>query len=817
MKNLIPILLIFILSCKADQQVASNVSSSSKNSIETFTAGMQKQEGYFNFYYDEEAGKILLEVDKPDQEFLYVNSLAAGIGSNDIGLDRGQLDDERVVKFEKHGNKLLLIQPNYDYRAVSENQDEVQSVAEAFASSILGGWEIKSKNDNTFLIDMTDWLLRDSHGVSARLRRSNQGSYSIDKSRSAIYTEGTFNFPKNTEFEALLTFKGDAKGQWLRSVTPTPNAVTVRTHHSFIELPDDDYVPRVFDPRCGFFNISYQDYAAPIDEPLVKRFIVRHRLKKKDPDAAISEPVEPIVYYLDRGAPEPIRSALIEGASWWNQAFEAAGYKNAFQVKLLPEDAHPLDVRYNVIQWVHRSTRGWSYGSGVADPRTGEMIKGHVTLGSLRVRQDFLIATGLLQPYENGDEQPNEMTEMALARLRQLSAHEVGHTLGLVHNYSASVNNRASVMDYPHPYVQLDENGTIDLSEAYDDKIGEWDKVTIRYGYSDFSTGEDQAELDNILNDAFANGLKYITDQDARPVSGLHAEAHLWDNGTSAAVELNRMMKIRRKVLDDFSEKAIRNNMPMSSIEEVLVPMYLFHRYQVDATSKLIGGMNYSYALRGGDEVVTEMLSSSEQMAALEALLNTVHPNQLKLSESLLDQIPPRAFGYPRSREIFQSKTGPAFDYLAAAETASSVPFSFIFNADRFNRLLSFKVRNADQPGVDQVLEKITSIVWMNPSSDKLDRTLQRVVEMEMLSHLMKLATSNRAYGEVKAKAMASIKNIQVFASKRTSQPTNNDGIYYQYVADHIERFLEEPDKFELPSAIKAPDGSPIGSCNFLH
>ncbi|MEM6735153.1 MAG: zinc-dependent metalloprotease [Bacteroidota bacterium] len=817
MKNLIPILFIFISSCKVDQPVTSDVSSSSKNSIETFTVGMQKQEGYFNFYYDEETGKILLEVDKPGQEFLYVNSLAAGIGSNDIGLDRGQLDDERVVKFEKHGNKLLLIQPNYDYRAVSENQDEVQSVAEAFASSILGGWEIKSKNNNAFLIDMTDWLLRDSHGVSARLRRSNQGNYSTDKSRSAIYMEGTFNFPKNTEFEALLTFKGDAKGQWLRSVTPTPNAVTVRTHHSFIELPDDDYVPRVFDPRCGFFNISYQDYATPIDEPLIKRFIVRHRLKKKDPAAAMSEPVEPIVYYLDRGAPEPIRSALIEGASWWNQAFEAAGYKDAFQVQLLPEDAHPLDVRYNVIQWVHRSTRGWSYGSGVTDPRTGEMIKGHVSLGSLRVRQDFLIATGLLQPYENGDEQPSEMTEMALARLRQLSAHEVGHTLGLVHNYSASVNDRASVMDYPHPYIRLDENGTIDLSEAYDNKIGEWDKVTIKYGYSDFSTGEDQVELDNILNDAFARGLKYITDQDARPVNGLHAEAHLWDNGTNAAVELNRMMKIRRKILDDFSEKAIRNNMPMSSLEEVLVPMYLFHRYQVDATSKLIGGMNYSYALRGGDEVVTEMLSSTKQMAALEALLNTVHPNQLKLPESLLGQIPPRAFGYPRSREVFQSKTGPAFDYLAAAETASSVPFSFIFNTDRFNRLLSFKVRNADQPGVDQVLEKITSIVWMNPSSNKLDRTLQRVVEMEMLSHLMKLATSSRAYGEVKAKAMASIKNIQVFASKRTSQQTNDDGIYYQYVTDHIERFLEEPDKFELPSTIKAPDGSPIGSCNFVH
>lgn len=758
---------------------------------------------------------MFLEVGKVGQEFLYVNSLAAGIGSNDIGLDRGQLGGERVVRFEKHGNKLLLIQPNLDYRAVSDNQDEVKSVAEAFASSVIGGFEIKTKSESAYLIDITDWLLRDSHDVSGRLQGSNQGNFSVDKSRSAIYMDATFNFPKNTEFESLLTFSGDAKGWWLRSVTPTPDAVTVRTHHSFIELPDDNYTPRAFDPRSGFFYISYQDYATPIEEPLVKRFIVRHRLEKKDPNAEVSEPVEPIVYYVDRGAPEPIRSALIEGASWWNQAFEAAGYKDAFQVKVMPEGAHPLDVRYNVIQWVHRSTRGWSYGSGITDPRTGEMIKGHVSLGSLRVRQDFLIATGLLQPYENGDETPNAMTEMALARLRQLSAHEVGHTLGLAHNFAASVNDRASVMDYPHPYIKMDDQGNIDLSEAYDDKIGAWDKVTITYGYSDFPEGENEEKLKAILNEAFDNDLRYITDQDARPSSGLHPEAHLWDNGTNAAVELNRMMKIRRTILDKFSEKAIKNGMPMSSIEEVLVPMYLFHRYQVDATSKLIGGLNYSYALRGGDEVVAEMLSADEQMAALEALLNTVKPESLKLPEQLLGKIPPRAFGYGRSRETFQSRTGPAFDYLAAVETAASLPFGFIFNADRFNRLLTYKARDAKQPGVDAVLDRIATAVCMSPSSNAQDRTIQKVVEMEMLKQLMGLAVSDRAYTEVRAKALAKIKAIKSYATGRTSRSTNDDGDYYQYVVDQIDRFLDEPAEFKIPDTITAPDGSPIGSCDF--
>ena len=809
------ILVSFMVGCQTANSPASS-SSGQSGTIADFTTGMQKQEGFFNFYYDEEVGRMFLEVDKVNQEFLYVNSLAAGIGSNDIGLDRGQLGNQRVVKFEKHGNKLLLIQPNYDYRAVSENQDEVKSVAEAFASSVIGGFEIKTKSENSYLIDITDWLMRDSHDVGGRLKGSNQGNFKVDKSRSAIYMDATFNFPKNTEFETLLTFSGDATGWWLRSVTPTPDAVTVRTHHSFIELPDDNYTPRVFDPRCGFFNISYQDYATPIEEPLVKRFIVRHRLEKKDPNAEISEPVEPIIYYVDRGAPEPVRSALIEGASWWNQAFETAGYKDAFQVKVMPEGAHPLDVRYNVIQWVHRSTRGWSYGSGIADPRTGEMIKGHVSLGSLRVRQDFLIATGLLQPYENGDETPNAMTEMALARLRQLSAHEVGHTLGLAHNFAASVNDRASVMDYPHPYVKMDDQGNIDLSEAYDDKIGAWDKVTVTYGYSDFPEGENEEKLKAILDEAFDRDLRYITDQDARPASGLHPEAHLWDNGTNAAVELNRMMKIRRTILDKFSEKAIKTGTPMSSIEEVLVPMYLFHRYQVDATSKLIGGLNYSYALRGSDQVITEVISADEQMAALEALLNTVKAENLKLPERLLGQIPPRAFGFGRSRETFQSRTGPAFDYLAAIETAASLPFEFIFNADRFNRLLTYKARDSKQPGVDAVLDRVLAATWLNPSSDALDRTIQKVVEMEMLKQLMGLAVSDRPYTEVKAKALAKIKSIKSYASGRTGRSTNDDGVYYQYVVSQIDRFLEEPEEFKIPDPIKAPDGSPIGSCDIF-
>lgn len=790
-------------------------SQSSNDGIAGFTTGMTKGEGYFNYYYDEEVGRMFLEVDKVGAEFLYVNSLTAGIGSNDIGLDRGQLGAERVVKFQKHGNKLLLIQPNYDYRAVSENEEEVKSVAEAFASSIIAGFEIKMKNKSSYLIDLTDFLLRDSHNVSGRLRRSKQGSYSLDKRRSAIYMDATFNFPKNTEFESILTFGGSAQGGWIRSVTPSSEAITVRTHHSFIELPDSDYTMRAFDPRSGFNMMSYQDYATPIEEPLVKRFIVRHRLKKKDPNAAVGEAVEPIIYYVDRGAPEPVRSALIEGGRWWNQAFEAAGYKDAFQVKVMPEGAHPMDIRYNVIQWVHRSTRGWSYGASVVDPRTGEIMKGHVSLGSLRVRQDFLIATGLIQPYEEGKEPSGEMMQMALARLRQLSAHEIGHTIGLAHNFAASVNNRASVMDYPHPYVQMDDAGNIDLSEAYDDKIGDWDKVTITYGYSDFPDGENESKLNKILMDATNSGLQYITDQDARPMSGAHARAHLWDNGLAANVELDRMMKIRRKILDKFSVNAIRKGAPMSTLEEVMVPMYLFHRYQVDATSKVIGGIQYSYALRGDFQSPQAMLESKFQLDALQSLLSTLSVENLKISEELVGMIPPRAFGYPRTRETFQSKTGPAFDYLAIVETAASLPLSFLFNADRANRLVTYKARQDDQPGFTLVLDKIITSVWKSPSSQRLDRTIQRIVEMEMLSNLMTLSVSDRAYAEVRAKSLAGIQKIRSYAAGRTGRKTNEDGDYYKYVVRQIDQFLEDPSAYKSAPVIKAPDGSPIGSCDF--
>src|SRR5881392_561490 len=726
------------------------------------TAGAQKLPGYFNLYWDAKQGKLWLEIDKWSSEFLYQSGLPAGIGSNDIGLDRGQLGATRIVRFERSGPKVLLIQENLEYRAVSDDPDEKRAVHESFAESALWGFTVAAEEKERALVDATDFFLRDAHGIPATLHRVKQGAYHLDASRCAIYLPQTKNFPLNTEVAATLTFAGEEPGRWVRDVTPSPESITVREHHSFVQLPPPGYKPRIYDPRASFFGVDYLDYATPISEPIVKRFIARHRLEKKDPKAAVSEAVQPIVYYLDRGAAEPIRSALLEGARWWNQAFEAAGYKNAFRVEMLPEGADLMDLRYNVIQWVHRATRGWSYGAGVIDPRTGEIIKGHVTLGSLRVRQDYLIAEALLAPYEKGKPVSPKIEQMALARLRQLAAHEVGHTLGLEHNYTASTVNRSSVMDYPPPYIKLGADGVPDLSDAYATGIGEWDKVSITYGYQDFAPGvEEHAALDKILHDAFERGLRFLTDQDARPQGSSSSLAHLWDSGTNAVDELNRLMQVRAAALKRFGENNIREGAPLATLEDVLVPVYMLHRYQVEAASKLVGGMDYTFALRGDGQAPTQIVGPAEQRRALAAVLATLKPEALALPEPLLKMIPPRPPEYERGREHFKIRTGPAFDALVPAEAAAQNTLQFLFNPERAARLVEFHARNGENPGLQEVLEAIVAATWKTPHDEGYKGQIANAVDMVVLYDLMALSANDHASDEVRAIARLELQQLK--------------------------------------------------------
>ncbi len=766
----------------------------------------QKFEGFFNYYYDPMEDKVFLEVDKLDTEFLYVFSLSSGIGSNDIGLDRGQLGNEQVVYFKKAGNKLLLIQPNLRFRALTDNVLESKSVEQAFAKSILYGTEIVKSEGDVHYIDISDFLGRDAHGVASRLKRMEQGSYSLDRSRSAINLERTRAFPKNIEFDVFLTFKGEPKGNYIRSVTPDARLVTVAQHHSFIELPGDGFEQREFDPRSGSFPFSYYDYATPVEEPILKRFVPRHRLKKVDPSAVVSEAVVPIVYYLDNGTPEPVRTALLEGGRWWNQAFEAIGFKDAFQVKILPDDADPLDVRYNVIQWVHRSTRGWSYGSSVTDPRTGEIIKGHVSLGSLRIRQDFLIAQALSdKPFAENDKNHQAILELALARIRQLSAHEIGHTLGFAHNFAASTNGRASVMDYPHPFVKLN-NGKIDFSQAYDNKIGAWDKISVAYAYSDFQDSVNERDaLNKILEDAYSNGLQYISDRDARPQGGAHAMAHLWDNGGDPTDELNRVLEVRKQAIENFSTENIRTNEPYSVLEDVFVPLYLFHRYQSEATVKLIGGLEYNYSVRGSNFPEMKSVSGADQKKALSAMLKTVDAAEIAIPATKLHLFPPRAIGYAKTRESFKGYTGTAFDPIAAAQTSADQSLGLLFHPERAARLIQQKSLDNNQLGLDQLLELIIDNTIYKNHKDSYIESVQTAINYRVLDHLIKLAATAETNPEVNAVSNSRLRTLR---SQLMGLDPDKDN---EEMVRRIDRYFKDPGKFESAKALKIPDGSPIG------
>ncbi len=777
--------------------------------IEEKTKDLKKMAGFFNFYINEDEGKIWLEISRLDSEVLYQTSLPAGLGSNDIGLDRGRLGNTSIVKFIKVGRKVLMVQLNYDYRAVTSNVNERRAVEQSFAQSALWGFTAEAASNGAVLVDATDFLLRDAVKVSNSISRLKQGNFSIDKTRSALYFPRTKNFPQNTEFEASITFtNSDGNvGNFVASVAPSTEAITLRIHHSFVQLPDNDYQPRVFDPRSSFFNITYFDYSTPVASPIDKYFICRHRLQKKEPGAVMSETVKPIVYYVDNGTPEPIRSALLEGASWWNQAFEAAGFKNAFQVKILPDSADPMDVRYNTINWVHRSTRGWSYGSTVTDPRTGEIIKGNVSLGSLRVRQDYLIAQGLLAPFGDGLPTEDRMLKMSLARLRQLSAHEVGPTLGLMHNYSASTVNRSSVMDYPHPLAAINAAGEIDLSNAYDDKIGAWDKVSIAWGYTEFAKGANsKLALDDIITSAYKKGLRFLTDEDARPAGSVSPEAHLWDNGSNVVDGLKDVMKIRAKALAQFGEKNIAPGMPLAMLEDVLVPVYFYHRYQAEAVAKVVGGLRYTYAVKGDGQIPLTPIAKSEQLNALNALIDCMDPQVLVLPQKIAALIPPRPAGYGNSRELFRKRTGMAFDLLSPAETAADVPLSFLFNSERVSRMVQYEVNGG--LGLSEMITTLINKTWKAARRTGMEKLIQQQTEQVLLTYLLSLSVDKEASFQAVAVGKKSLSDLKLFIEEKKKIST--DISYTAHLALAIDR-MGAPAEAKPTLHKEIPPGSPIG------
>ena len=812
------------------------------SSIGDRTNGMQKLDGYFPLYWDERTGSLFLEIPRFDTEFLLNVGLAAGLGSNDIGLDRGEGGGARIVTFQRVGPRVLLVQPNTSFRSSSSNPLERRSVADSFATSVLWGFTIAAESDNHVLVDGTDFLLRDLTGAASALR---PGNYRVDRTRSAFYLPRTKAFPKNSEIEMTLTFVNDAAGGRggggatgpvqgplpigdgggragggggrggglfsgsVASVTPTADSVTLREHVSLVELPDGNYKPRDDDPRAGYGGLTFVDYSVPIGEPMQMRYIRRHRLEKKDPAAAVSEPVKPIQYWVDSGAPEDVKKALVEGASWWSQAFEAAGFRNGFKVDVLPEGADPMDIRYNMINWVHRSTRGWSSGGSVSDPRTGEIIKATVTLGSLRDRQDYMIFEGLLSPYANGNEKPAVLYETALKRIRQLSAHEVGHTLGLGHNYYDSDKGWISVMDYPHPLEKLGADGSIDLSDAYQARIGEWDKVTINYGYRQLPPGtNEKAALTKILDDAWAQDLRYMTNQD----TDSNPKVDQWSNGADQADELYRLMKVRRSALNRIGEHTIRAGAPLATIEEPLVPIYMYHRYAVESTASMIAGQDYIYGMRGDQRTPTKGVSVDDQRKALDALTATLKPAELTVPRPILDLIPPRPPGYGMHRELFPRTTGNTFDPLSPATIAADVTIGFVLQLDRASRMVAQHAVNPALPGLDDVIDRLTAATFDVATATPYEAAVRRAEERVLVDRVMWLAAGSP---NSEVRATASLKLSKLAARMKVGvAKTDADTAQRQLLAADIKRFLERPLDPAKPIPFPAPDappGAPIG------
>jgi hypothetical protein len=806
-------------------------------SIEDRTAGLRKIDGFVPLYWDERGGTMLLEVPWLDKEFLLSTGLSAGLGSNDLGLDRGQGGQGRIVRFQRVGPRVLLVQPNQSFRSSSPNPLERKAVEDSFAKSILWGFTIAAESNGRLLVDATDFFLRDVHGAAGGLR---PGNYRVDRTRSTFFLPNTKGFPKNTEVDLTLTFVNEAVAQrgglgptqgplpigsagggggggfggnlfsgTVGSVTPTADAVTLREHMSFVELPDGNYRPRNDDPRAGYGGLTFVDFSQPIGEPIQFRYLRRHRLVKKDPTAAISEPVEPIRYWVDSGAPEDVKKALIEGAMWWNQAFEAAGFRNAFVVQVLPGDADPMDIRYNMINWVHRSTRGWSSGGSVADPRTGEIIKATVTLGSLRDRQDYMIFEGLLSPYETGTEKPSILYETALKRIRQLSAHEVGHTLGLGHNYYDSTKGWISVMDYPHPLEELKADGTIDISKAYEARIGDWDKVAINFGYRQFAPGTDEnAALDRIIDDAWAQDLRYFTNQD----TDIHPRTEQWSNGVNQADELTRLMKVRRAALDRIGEKTIRKGAAMTTIEEPLVPIYMYHRYAVESASSMIGGQDFVYAMRGDGRTPVKWESAANQRKAIEALAATLKPSELTIPKRILDAIPPRPPGYGFHRELFPRTTGEAFDPVNPAAIAAEVTIGFVLQPARAARMVAQHAVDPTLPGLGEVIDRFVKATFDAPAASPYEAEVRRATERVLVDRLTWLAMAS-PNGQVRALASLKLQGLGARLRAPAAAATEADRAQRMLLAADIKRFLERPsgDPAKIINPSPAPPGAPIG------
>lgn len=783
-------------------------------SFDEAVAGLEKREGLLTAYVDAGKARVLLEL-QPQADgtlgrYIYAAYLTGGLGSNPVGLDRSRPSDSYILAFHRAGDKVMAMVENHSFKATADNPMEQKAVETSFAQSIIWDTEIVSETDGgAVLIDFSKFLMLDTVGVAAQLKNAGQGSFKIEAGRSYVDTSAALAFPKNLEFDAHVTFSSSNPGREVRATTPVPEAVSLILHTTLLELPDDGYTPRAYDERGAMINTSYTDMSAPLDGSTVVNMARRFRLQKND----AGEVINPIVFYIDNGAPEPIRAALLDGARWWSDAFAAAGFPGGYRAEILPEGVHPLDARYNVVNWVHRATRGWSYGTTIADPRTGEVLRGVVLLGSLRVRQDIKIFEALAGAGKTGSGAADDPVELALARIRQLSAHEIGHPLGFSHNMAASTYGKASVMDYPAPDVRLAADGSIDFSNTYGVGIGAWDKWATAFLYGDYDDN-DPAVKAAMIAEADEKGLVFVADRDSRSVSTNNIKGSLWDNGTDAVAELDAVMKLRAHALEQFGSNNLRRGEDYSALQSKFVTLYLYHRYQMQAATKFVGGAEYQYRVQGDGRPAPTPVAWSRQLEALNGILATISPESLVIRADLLAALSPRGSGSgdPQfRRETFAGLGGAAFSQEAAASAAIDLTFDALMHPARLQRLAEQKAFVDGHKGATGILDQVRAFVVRSPRGETDARLAIRAILLSRFAEKLIAAYQAPETGilvrEPVHGALLSLKRD----AERLDGALRGQG---QIVAARIENALAQArtPAVKAPAEPTIPPGSPIGA-----
>ena len=802
-----PLFAMALAAAAAQTPLAAQQPAAPAATVAAATRGMERLDGFLPVWLDSAQGKILLELPADSTRAIVYFALATGLGSNPIGLDRGMDGASHVVRFDRAGGRVLVVFENWGYRSsLADNRAHRRTVEESFPPSTVAALPLAAVEQGRLLVDLTDFVLRDWMGVSQALTAAEQGSYSVARDRSAIVRERTRAFPDNTEIDAALTFTVSGRpGAIVRAIAPDGQAVTLRQHISFVRLPDDGYRPRAADPRIGFFGISFNDYGQPIQQPLEQHWIARHRLERSDAAEARSPIRTPIVYYIDRGIPEPIRSATVEGARWWEQAFAMAGLPGGFRVEDLPEGADPMDARYNVVPWENRNERGWSVGGSVGDPRTGQILKGMARMDSHRARTDYNLYAALM-----GADAAAADTAFVLARVRQVTAHEIGHTLGLAHNYIASMYERGSVMDYPPPRVRLGADGDIDLSAAYAVGPGPYDVWAIRWGYGIFPAASEADSLRAIVADGLRRGFLFLSDADARPDFAADPRTSLWDDAATPGEFLRHQMDVRRVAMARFGERNIRPGEPVAVLQERFVPLYLWHRFALASLARTIGGMEYSNAVRGDGQQATRPVSGAQQRAALSQLLGALEPAELRIPDTVLTLLGPRPHGFDASIELFGSRTRPAMDELGAARTLAQLIVDAALQRDRAARLVQAEARGPGALTLGATVDSLVARTWRG-DADPRAAALRRQAGRAVADRMLALAADREASPDVRAMAELKIGQYRDVARRRALTGNDATRAHWAALAGDFTRWLERRALPQPTAPLRAPPGDPFG------